>query len=31
VATLVFFFGSAMTFAPFVLATAIGLLGFEKR
>jgi hypothetical protein len=31
VATLVFFFGSAMTFAPFVVATAIGLLGFEKR
>ena len=31
VATLVFFLASAVTFAPFVVATAIGLLGFEKR
>ncbi|MGE3702623.1 MAG: hypothetical protein AB7G08_28235 [Hyphomicrobiaceae bacterium] len=30
-ATLIFFLGSAVTFAPFVVATAIGLLGFEKR
>ena len=31
VATLIFFLGSAVTFAPFVVATAIGLLGFDKR
>jgi hypothetical protein len=31
VATFIFFFGSAVTFAPFVVATAIGLLAFEKH
>jgi hypothetical protein len=31
VATLIFFLSSAMTFAPFVVATAIGLLGFDNR
>ncbi|MGE3702671.1 MAG: hypothetical protein AB7G08_28475 [Hyphomicrobiaceae bacterium] len=30
-ATLIFFLGSAVTFAPFVVATAIGLLGFDNR